>query len=626
MTMNKELKEAVDLLNYLENETAGKVISLGKNMFRINPCPICGHKDCFTVYANTNSYCCFSSSHDSGGTIIDFLIEYENITLPEAIEMTKELAGIDDDGLVIEDDFDAILDNIPDEGLYESDEKENGLENVEIDKFYSNVKKTDYFADRGISDDLIEKYKLGYDPDYNAVVLPCFDENDKLIFLTKRYIKPNKDKNKYYNSCSVKIFNEKYLYSKKPKEIFVTEGMFDALSIEQVTGEPAVALNSHSNIDKLIAIMEKKKLPKNKNIIYLADNDGSKEKAESKLKDYDVKVRTLSKYIDANEYLQNKEEQRLKKELRKIKSEFYCDFNYTYLNNFFKEVKERKNTAIKTNFTELDKVLNGGLYPGIYVIGAISSLGKSTYCLQMADQIAANGQDVLFFALEQSRFELTSKSIVRELYKMDETNITTTDFLNGKIKDDQYDLIQKALAAYNPISQNIAIFEGSKTVEQIQEKIEEVVKYRNQSPVIFVDYLQIINISDSNLSYRQAVDRNLSCLKEISVRYQIPVIVVSSLNRHNYKNLISFESFKESGTIEYSSDVVLGMQLQQMREKITTNDQHVKMRDINQWKAEVPRKIELVILKQRNGEAFSQINYKYETIFNYFEEVGVNNL
>ncbi|MDR1537755.1 MAG: hypothetical protein LBU32_07125 [Clostridiales bacterium] len=36
--------------------------------------------------------------------------------------------------------------------------------------------------------------------------------------------------------------------------------------------------------------------------------------------------------------------------------------------------------------------LCGGLYPGLYVIGAISSLGKTTFVHQLADQLAGYGR------------------------------------------------------------------------------------------------------------------------------------------------------------------------------------------------------------------------------------------
>ena len=59
--------------------------------------------------------------------------------------------------------------------------------------------------------------------------------------------------------------------------------------------------------------------------------------------------------------------------------------------------------SVKTGYKNLDAITT--LYPGLYVLGAISSLGKTTFALQMADQIAETGQDVIIFSLEQSTFE-----------------------------------------------------------------------------------------------------------------------------------------------------------------------------------------------------------------------------
>ena len=59
----------------------------------------------------------------------------------------------------------------------------------------------------------------------------------------------------------------------------------------------------------------------------------------------------------------------------------------------FKEAKNRR-----TGFTNLDDKAKG-LYAGLYVVAAISSLGKTTFCHQIADQLAEMGEDVLFFSL-----------------------------------------------------------------------------------------------------------------------------------------------------------------------------------------------------------------------------------
>ena len=70
------------------------------------------------------------------------------------------------------------------------------------------------------------------------------------------------------------------------------------------------------------------------------------------------------------------------------------------------------------------------------------------------------------------------------------------------------------------------------------------------------------------------------------------------------------EAFKESGAIEYSSDVLIGLQLKGAGEKNF---------DANEEKKKSPREIELIILKNRNGSTGDKLGYRYYPLFNYFE-------
>ena len=63
-----------------------------------------------------------------------------------------------------------------------------------------------------------------------------------------------------------------------------------------------------------------------------------------------------------------------------------------------------KGAGTKSGYDNLDAITS--LYPGLYVLGAISSLGKTTFAHQMADQIARAGHPVIFFSLEQNTLEL----------------------------------------------------------------------------------------------------------------------------------------------------------------------------------------------------------------------------
>ena len=71
------------------------------------------------------------------------------------------------------------------------------------------------------------------------------------------------------------------------------------------------------------------------------------------------------------------------------------------------------------------------------------------------------------------------------------------------------------------------------------------------------------------------------------------------------------EAFKESGAIEYSSDVLIGLQAAGAGSKGF---------DIDAEKKKDPRHVELKILKNRNGRTGDKLYYDYYPKFNYFTE------
>ncbi len=103
-----------------------------------------------------------------------------------------------------------------------------------------------------------------------------------------------------------------------------------------------------------------------------------------------------------------------KSEAKTDKEKYLDTATSHYLQEFIDGIANSVDTPfLPTGFPKLDNVLDGGLYEGLYIIGAISSLGKTTIITQIADQVASQGHDVLIFSLEMARSELMAKSISR---------------------------------------------------------------------------------------------------------------------------------------------------------------------------------------------------------------------
>lgn len=83
-----------------------------------------------------------------------------------------------------------------------------------------------------------------------------------------------------------------------------------------------------------------------------------------------------------------------------------------------------------TGYENIDAKMS--LYPGLYVLGAISSLGKTTFVHQMADQLVQVGEHVLYFSLEQTSLELVTKGISRLTAQADiNTAVSSIDIRRG---------------------------------------------------------------------------------------------------------------------------------------------------------------------------------------------------
>lgn len=325
----------------------------------------------------------------------------------------------------------------------------------------------------------------------------------------------------------------------------------------------------------------------------------------------------------ASNKVENEEEKRHKSMLEQYKGANAKDS----INSFIKGIKENVNTPpTSTGFPLLDEVLSGGMREGLTVIGAISSLGKTTMVQQIADNVAQSGRDVLFISLEMAKTELMSKSISRETLlevlendgniRNAKTSIGITDASKYEnYNDEEHELIYTATKRYAEYAGNIYIVEafGQIGFQDIRELVKIHYEKTGQAPIVVIDYLQIMKPDDPRATDKSNTDKAVNGLKQISRDFKTTIVAISSLNRESYNRPMSLTAFKESGAIEYSSDVLIGLDFTKMLDDANEMD-------FEEEKDKVPRNITLTILKNRNGRTGKRINYLYDPRFNYFEE------
>ena len=524
-----------------------------------------------------------------------------------------------------------------------------------FEKCHAAVEKTDYWKKRGLSKATVDAYNLGYWEEKRRFVIPTgeFSYNARATWEAdkkERYLKP-KGHFELFNLNAIPLAEQ---------PVFVVEGEFDALSIIEAGGI-AVALGSSSNL-RFIEFLKSNR-PKYPLILAL-DNDEAGRAGEAKLSEELTKIQmefvdadiTLG-FKDANEALVGDRETfiqtvlnarnnvlALLEEKRQKEAEaYYQTAAINGLSDFIADIEKRHNKdCVSTGFENLDEILDGGFYPGLYIIGAISSLGKTTFALQVADNAAKKGQDVLVFSLEMGKQELIAKSISRLSFQKCKNwgsdldfATTTRNLMNGKSLNskERVDFLNECIKGYSDYAGRIFyhIGIGNIGVEKIKAVIARHIRITGRKPLVIIDYLQIIAPFDMRATDKQNTDKAVVELKRASRDYDVPIFAISSFNRENYTSPVNIASFKESGAIEYTSDVLMALQFKGMDYLKKENGKYedeksrtariIQLRNEQEKNAEIPGKaqeLQLKILKNRNGRK-GGVDLEFHPMFNCFE-------
>ena len=523
------------------------------------------------------------------------------------------------------------------------------------------LNETDYHLKRGITFETCKRFGIFFVKEWRHPKTHNAPFSPRLIIPTSessylaRDIRndddiPDEQKSYIKQKVGNSLFNAQALTIGKPT--FIVEGEFDALSIEEVGGN-ALALSSTSNIRLLIDLLQSmKESGKEIPILMIAmDNDEAGKNASESLQNALQAINIPSVIVDinlgkndANEALIENREQ-FNYYIKLYMNNPYHDEEVKYLmqSDFFDSddminVIEGNREIYPTGFDNLDKLLDGGLFAGLYIIGAASSVGKTTFCVQMMDNIAQAGYDVIFFSLEMAKNELMAKAISRismklalQKFKSLDFACSTRDLLKGNLPktkngDKRMELVRDAFEIRNQYSKRIftKVGTGDIGVKEIRETVQNHVDITHNKPVIFIDYIQMLS-SSSHMTDKQAVDKNIMELKRISRDFDIPVIGISSFNRDSYNVSVNLASFKESGAIEYSSDVLMGLQYGyisalagETAAKRQERIEKAQRENHDNSAAGKPVSIELKVLKNRNG-AKGRTNFNFWERYNFFE-------
>ncbi|BAK81881.1 replicative DNA helicase [Candidatus Arthromitus sp. SFB-rat-Yit] len=238
--------------------------------------------------------------------------------------------------------------------------------------------------------------------------------------------------------------------------------------------------------------------------------------------------------------------------------------------------------GLSSGFYDLDLKLSGLQKSQMILIAARPSMGKTTFALNIAENVAIKeNKTVLIFSLEMSKEQLTNK-LISSITKINIQKLQT-----GNLDDSDLDQLVKGTEIisrakiYIDDTPNISITE-------MRSKCRKL-KFSTNIDLIIIDYLQLMSGNSRNESRQQEVSEISRFIKALSKEINCPIIALSQLSRapeqrSDHRPMLS--DLRESGSIEQDSDIVMLLYRDEYYNKDT----------------EYKNIAECIIAKHRNGE------------------------
>ncbi len=207
--------------------------------------------------------------------------------------------------------------------------------------------------------------------------------------------------------------------------------------------------------------------------------------------------------------------------------------------------------GIPTGFSYLDKVLGGGFHRSDFiVVGARPAMGKTSFALNVARNIAMKGRKVLFFSLEMSKEQLAQRIISTE------ARIVSNKLRTGDITDSDWEKL--GLALQNLV--NCELYFDDTANINVPEMKARALRMKDVDCIV-IDYLQLMSGTKRTENRVNEVSEITRGLKMMAKDLNIPVVTCSQLSRGVAKNSSDHRpqmtDLRESGTIEQDADIVL---------------------------------------------------------------------
>ena len=218
-------------------------------------------------------------------------------------------------------------------------------------------------------------------------------------------------------------------------------------------------------------------------------------------------------------------------------------------------LNEKKGTirGVPTGFEKLDNILSGLQKSDLVILAARPSLGKSSLALDIARNVAISANmPVGIFSLEMSNDQVVDRLIAAQ------ANIDLWRLRTGRLSPDDFERIQQTL---DILSKAPIFIDDNAGINALQIRaMARRLQASHGLGLIIIDYLQLMEPTNPNISSVQQVTEISRSLKGLARELSIPVLALSQLSRaveQRTPQIPRLVDLRESGSLEQDADVVM---------------------------------------------------------------------
>ncbi len=219
------------------------------------------------------------------------------------------------------------------------------------------------------------------------------------------------------------------------------------------------------------------------------------------------------------------------------------------------EMKKRGNSGVvglDSGFSEINRLTTGFGAGDLIIVAARPAMGKTAFCLNLAQKALDDNKGVAIFSLEMPAEQLMLRMLSAK------TSIPLQKLKVGNMTDDEWSRLNAAASTMGE-KKFFVDDNGNVNIHNVRAKLRKLKSQHPEISLCVIDYLQLMSSSGNRDRHLEVSDISRG-LKLLARELSIPIIALSQLNRglesrSDKRPMLS--DLRESGAIEQDADMIM---------------------------------------------------------------------